>query len=264
LSRLPPFDAPWLKYNRAGKHFRDLQSEVNAFWNRDPVGTTFEETEDYQTSGMHRIVATVNEFFPLPISSIIGDLVHNLRSALDLMACDLVRLNGQSTKGVYFPFCNSAADLQQAIKDKNFDRASPAAIAEVIKLAPYKGGNDALRAIHDLDIQDKHRAIIPAILAVRTPDMVIKMGEKENQVPGFESTVTNKRQVLVVFPGIFNQFMLGKKVPCELAPVFATGDPYEGHHVVKTLHDFTDLVRTIVDKFELLSVGKNRNTANNP
>jgi hypothetical protein len=264
LPRLPPFDASWLKFDRAAKHFRELQTELNAYWNRDPVIITFEEPEHYQTTGMHQIVATVNEFLPLPISSIIGDLIHNLRSALDLLACDLVRLNDENAKGVYFPFCKSAADLPQAIKDKNFDRASPAAIAELIKLAPYKSGNDALRAIHDLDIQDKHRAIIPAILAVRTPDMVIKMGEKENQVPGFETTITDKKQLLLVFPGLFNRFMLGARISCALAPVFAANDPYEGHHVVKTLHDFTNLVRAIIDKFELLSVGKNRNPTDNP
>jgi hypothetical protein len=264
LPRLPPFDASWLKFNRAAKHFRELQTEVNAFWSREPVVTTFEEPEHYRAIGMHEIVATVNEFLPLPISSIIGDLVHNLRSALDLLACDLVSLNGKSPKGVYFPFCKCAADLPQAIKDKNFDRASPAAIAALTKLGPYKGGNDALRAIHDLDIQDKHRTIIPAILAARTPDMLIKMGEKENPINGFETTITDERQSLLVFPGTFNQFMAGAKIPCKLALVFAAGDPYEGHHVVKTLHDFTDTVHATIDEFELLSVGKNRHTPDNP
>jgi hypothetical protein len=51
-----------------------------------------------------RWVVRVREEVPVEFSAIIGDVLHNLRAALDLMAVQLVRLNHQSDDEVYrFP-----------------------------------------------------------------------------------------------------------------------------------------------------------------
>jgi hypothetical protein len=63
---------------------------------------------------------------------------------------------------VYFPFCESKEDLPEMIKRRSFHKAGEAAVALLHEFAPYRGGNIALRAIHDLDIQDKHTSIIVA------------------------------------------------------------------------------------------------------
>ena len=97
-----------------------------------------------------------NEPFPEELSAIFGDIVHNLRTALDLAASACVRANGKSDKGVFFPFCKEASELDAMIKRRNIDRAHPDVVSYIRSLAPYKGGNIALRAIHDLDVRDKH------------------------------------------------------------------------------------------------------------
>ena len=79
----------------------------------------------------------------------------NFESALDHMAADVVKSNGKSPKDVYFPFAKDAGELDDQIKRKKFHRASHAAIAELKKLKPYKGGNITLRGLHDLDIRKK-------------------------------------------------------------------------------------------------------------
>ena len=68
----------------------------------------------------------------------IGDIIHNLRAALDVMACDLVRLNRKSATGVHFPFARSASDLAKQIKEKHIDRAGPQVVDEIKKLQPYR------------------------------------------------------------------------------------------------------------------------------
>ena len=69
-------------------------------------------------------------------------------------------MNGKSDKSVYFPFGISKTDLEDAIKAKNFHRCGDEAVELLRQFAPYRGGNDRLRAIHDLDIQDKHRSLV--------------------------------------------------------------------------------------------------------
>lgn len=93
----------------------------------------------------------------------IGDAIHNLRSALDHLACDAVRLNHRSTKDVYFPFGTTAETLEDQIVRKNFNRASPEAIQLLREQEPWRGGRLALRAVHDLDVKDKHELIIPVM-----------------------------------------------------------------------------------------------------
>ena len=91
--------------------------------------------------------------------AILGDAVHNMRTALDLMASELARHFSKTDKDVYFPFAKSADEIEKMI-EKRFVKAGPAACDIVRTLKPYNGGNAALRAIHDLDIRDKHTNVI--------------------------------------------------------------------------------------------------------
>jgi hypothetical protein len=148
------FDSPRLKICRAGSHITELNRLLDEFVSQKPVvivaklgGFSFE----------------VQKPFPKDIPLTIGDAAHNLRTALDLLAGDLVHLNGKSTKGVYFPFANDEIGLDEQIKDKHFDRAAADVIDLLKTLKPFKGGDDLLRALHDLDILDKHQLIVPAI-----------------------------------------------------------------------------------------------------
>ena len=79
---------------------------------------------------------------------------------LDLMAAELCRAQGESDDGVYFPFAGDEADLDYMVRKRHFDRAGSAAIKLLKETKPYKSGNVALRAIHDLNVQDKHRALL--------------------------------------------------------------------------------------------------------
>ena len=139
-----PFFGPKLKAERANCHISDLNETLAAFFQGHPYKLVAKP--DAQCISF---VIRVKKDIPHDLPTIIGDAVHNLRSALDLLACDLVRLNGGSTNSVYFPFADSGDDLEALIKKRKIDRAS-AEVVEIIRaLKPYKGGNDMLRAIHD-------------------------------------------------------------------------------------------------------------------
>jgi hypothetical protein len=152
----PPFSASAIKIRRAQTHLAELELEIAKFIDANPVTVT---TQSRRSTEVTVNFVGVSEI----ISAIVGDIIHNLRAALDLAACDLVRIRGESDRGVYFPFCDSPEDLRDMIKRKRFNRAGRNAVALLHELRPYRNGNSALRAIHDLDIQDKHQFPDPGI-----------------------------------------------------------------------------------------------------
>lgn len=139
-----PFEAPRWKILRARSHIHEIQAETQRWAN-----SRREEEK-------HGPVWT-----NIPLA--IGDAIHNLRSALDHLACDVVRLNGRNPKGVYFPFGTDPDTLETQIVEKHFDRAPAGAIQLLREQEPWRGGRLVLREIHDLDVKDKHELIIPVM-----------------------------------------------------------------------------------------------------
>ncbi len=96
----------------------------------------------------------------------IGDVVHNLRAALDHLACQLViHGGGKVTPKTEFPIKASLANFRKKVGE-HLASASPLAVLFVETCKPYKGGNRALWPLHRLDIEDKHRMLIPTWVAV--------------------------------------------------------------------------------------------------
>ena len=77
------------------------------------------------------------------------------------MASEIAKNKTGSDVGVYFPFSQDKKSLRQAIKGKKFSRCGSDAITLLETFSPYKGGNWELRELHDLDIMDKHKSLIP-------------------------------------------------------------------------------------------------------
>lgn len=146
------------KIDRAKKHLDDLTSVITMHIAAFPV--VYGEPITGVQPNVSSMPFTVPSF-PVKASPILGDLIHNLRTSLDLAATAMARANGHVGDNEYFPFSNDATSLQDQIKKKNFRRCGRDAVAVLESLRPYKGGNVELRAIHDLDIMDKHRRLIP-------------------------------------------------------------------------------------------------------
>jgi hypothetical protein len=139
------------KIARARKHLLELQATTAAHIQAHPV--------KYELSRNTIKTPPALEHAP----AIIGDIIHNLRASLDLMASAMARANGKNDKQVYFPFGEDIGGFEQQIKRKNFHFCGEDAVALLKSLKPFRGGNDRLRALHDLDIMDKHRSLIPEL-----------------------------------------------------------------------------------------------------
>lgn len=156
------FSGPKLKIERAKGHIADLQSAIKTFHETRPYELIKEQDpktgEDVYRMKVHKDV-------PFEIGGIIGDAVHNLRAALDLLVCDLVRSNmKQVVRGNGFPISRTANHFESNSvgKIKGVNRRAERLIR---RLKPYEGGNTPLWILHELDALDKHQGIIPVAAA---------------------------------------------------------------------------------------------------
>jgi hypothetical protein len=167
------------------------------------------------------------------------------------MACDLVRMAGSDVEKVYFPFCDDQADLGKMIKRRKLHQAGPEVVQMVESIKPYKGGNRVLRAVHDLDIQDKHQALIPLMGVAATPPACINFfgNQDATPVPTIRSRIGKDGQAIWTMPPVHN-LPLGTKLNADFWLMFgANAAEFSGHEVIKTLHEFAQLINGIVDLF---------------
>lgn len=102
------------KINRAEKHLADLHAEIAAFHRSVPYEILTEE--DAATGDLIKRIKIVRPI-PKEWGAIVGDVVHNLRSALDHLAVALVIRNGVTSdrilKDTYFPIGASKAGFPE-------------------------------------------------------------------------------------------------------------------------------------------------------
>lgn len=144
--------------DRALEHVKQLDTWYDEWIKTEPYALAREYNSE---GGAKRLYFTITNPVPLTCGVILGDIIHNARSALDHLAGAVAVKNGRTTKGVYFPVAPSAADLPRMIKDKLGKCPKPFRDF-VAGHKPHKGGNDALYALHQLDILDKHQVIVPS------------------------------------------------------------------------------------------------------
>jgi hypothetical protein len=160
--RLAPIQT---KLERASEHVRELESEVRNFLEADPytVGTR----RDPESQRLVYYVVSVRDT-PVRMSAIAGDILHNLRSALDHLAYQLVLVGGGTPSNqTCFPIYDSV-DKYRSNRGQKVAGMRQDAITAIDAIRPYQGGNDALWFLHRLNNIDKHRLLITIGSAYRS------------------------------------------------------------------------------------------------
>jgi hypothetical protein len=210
-----PFRAVDIKIRRARQHLAELEATVEAYIATEPA--------KFETTVSKPKVQYVFSVTGVPdvVSAIIGDIVHNLRTSLDLLACELCH-----DEEAAFPFAKREETLEETIRATRFYKAGDEAVRLVREIKPYVGGDIALRAIHDYDIQDKHRAIILSPISAATP----VLDTWTWQIVGDPNKAS------------------------DLKLVFAVDSPFGQAELIKTMHELVELTARIVESFKRLSV----------
>jgi hypothetical protein len=152
-----------LKVERAKQHLYELELVLDRFRKAQPY--TIESEIDPQTG--HKVGKVRGNLTPPDgIGLIAGDVIHNLRSALDHLAYQLVCANSQiPDRQTSFPIFDSAAKYA-ADHGRHVQLMAHGAINAISATKPYFGGTDDLWHLHALDIADKHHALLTIITMV--------------------------------------------------------------------------------------------------
>lgn len=155
------FETAFLKVQRASEHVRQLSEVI-----RDERPFTY--ILETNTNTRHRATfAKKNKTVTDKCALICGDAIHNLRTALDHAYFEIVSPKCSTPRDIgklQFPFSKTAAGLEKAIQNRLAPKAGEWLVKSLLELAPHgeAGGNELLYLIHDLDVTDKHRLLIPA------------------------------------------------------------------------------------------------------
>lgn len=250
-------NSSFLKINRATKHIKEL---VELFRDNSPF-TYFLETN--VKTGQRATFAKRNESVANDAAIIIGDVIHNLRASIDHAYWDATNAHAKSEeekRSIQFPIASTEKALKESVIPGLPSRVSESFAQALIKLKPYRehGGNQALCAIHDLDIIDKHRLLIPTgnytkitseIIQREVPDFPgglkdCEAGNCRRDVAWYIIPMNRKQRRARKIPksGILEQKL---NVPVEI--VFSADGFANFKPVISTLNNLAEIARTTIE-----------------
>lgn len=176
------------KLERAEAHFNALHTQIGTFLKGEPKPYGFVAEIDVEASQALWLLHVVEEP-PLEWSTIAGDYVQNLRAALDHLVWVLVKANGfKPTNSNAFPiFDVEPPDKRSHGERQRWNRQVYGLHPSVLRFfdlcQPYKGpdrpSTHVLAGLRTLSNEDKHRALLPAFMAVAE--------DKEAKLRGLET-----------------------------------------------------------------------------
>lgn len=160
------------KLDRTERHLETLDGEIASFLKRKPYLTTGYFNAE-RSSYIFRFQPIKRP--PAEWGVVVGEVVHHLRSVLDHLVWQLVKLNdGEPGRWNFFPIYRKAPKQGFAkVAMRGGDHRGPLygvgadALTRIERAQPYNGGN--CRLLHVLDQiwqADKHRFLMPTFLIV--------------------------------------------------------------------------------------------------
>jgi hypothetical protein len=177
----PDFYGPNLKVERAKHHIDNLETIFEQFISRNIKRLRLKRDNRF----LERKGAAASRLFPKHTPTVLGDALHNLKSALDHAYCIMVEENGRTvTRHTLFPFGEDRESLKGSINGQKLKGLTPSdAVIDIIlnEIQPYEAGKLGLYGLHLLDITDKHHVLIPttANMVIREPtELLDEFGQK--------------------------------------------------------------------------------------
>ncbi len=152
------------KLRNADDHLRRLEAESLAYLNSGSHAALLAES-DPNNSGRSWLRFKVRQQPPLKFAAIAGDVVHNLRSALDYFVEEMVRLNGETPGFTHlYPICQTPDAFKSEVGKGRLKGVAPNAMRAVEGFQPYQVKPEArprhpLTHLHKLSNRDKHHML---------------------------------------------------------------------------------------------------------
>jgi hypothetical protein len=177
-------DSSELKIRRAEKHYLEL---LCLFQKQKPF-RYFLETNC--KTGERCTFAKRDDGVSDSAAIIIGDIIHNLRAALDHAYWQCTEKHSKSDgerKKIQFPIISTEKAFRESELPGLPSRVSISFVKALESLKPYReNGNKLLCAIHDLDVLDKHKLLVPTGNFTKITSAML-----QEQVPDFPAGIIN-------------------------------------------------------------------------
>lgn len=224
-----------LKLQRASKHLKDLQFEINRWMKGEGYSVRVEPDPDPQHREYEIRAYILREVTEDPFSLLIGDFLQNARAALDYVAFALCEagaeggLSDEAARDVGYPiigdmdregFSGRGGDRFDEIAPQKIPTVSEAVRTIIEESQPYYTGGslwayEALWVLHELARLDRHRFLHPAIVHtgevrldpavtrnVRVRDFAFTWGERVIEEPSWDEDGTTTGAVLATFTAL--------------------------------------------------------------
>ena len=243
------FEGACRKIERANRHIEEFEKCSSSFRK--------EYTAEFVVSSNPSddfVTADVLRGRPIPeiFSTIIGDVVHNLRTSLDHLAWEAMLLVGATpSNNTYFPFGDTAKEVENRIS-LNFKGATNNLQDLIRSIGPCKDQNINLWALNQLDRIDKHRTILLVIDQKVIESLNVRDAAGNMMFGNMAFKITGEAGMKGLFaapPGATFELSQNSKVDIDIA--FGSDVPYFlGRHVHNTLRDISSEVSAVAGRFK--------------
>jgi hypothetical protein len=236
-----PFEGARLKIKRANHHIADIKSRVRSLI--DAYTVTIEKN----TKTGHESVryGLPDDDISIQIALVTGDAIHNLKTALDYAWREVLTkfVPAAVDNFAKFPVRKSRDDLEGALNGRKINVAAPNLFALIVSsIKSYKGGNDSLWAIHQLDIIDKHRLLLPVMNYTALQSIELENDAGEIIKGGTWATTQS-----TFFADIPSGYHIKDKGQVAVTVIFGKGTPVDGMDVSDMLSTFAIVVLNIIE-----------------
>jgi len=252
ISSMSGFRTSGLKVKRANKHVGDLHEMLVAFSNTDFYSMRVEEDAE----GDGHFLCLDMDMSALDMEEaalIIGDALHNLRSALDHLWYQAVSsCGGKPGRFTYFPIHDTREALENklscALKDKKITKVIRDFTLDQVK--PYQAGNPALWGLNRLSVADKHEIFIPMLEFVVF--VGVRLEDEKNFSVGLSEYLAEKSCSLKLTGTYRRKVTLKDKGRGSPAIIFNREAPaFSGETIIPTLKRVSEEVTRVIDVFKL-------------
>ncbi len=241
------FSSSRRKVDWAKHHLANLKREFGAFVKTNKCEMF---TEPHPSKPQHVIckMRLTQQVTPDGFAEMIGDVVDNLRSALDHAIYGVCVAAGRSEiDNAYFPFSRNATKFESNMKGRCAD--VPQEVYPLLRsFEPYKGGSDALFALNVVCVSNKHRLIIPCASASFSAGVNAR-GTGYMEMPYTPTWDSAKNEMVLCTLGPHTTEFNGE-FHFAVFVAFGEIEIIGGEPVIPVLDQFVNMVKTIVGEIE--------------
>jgi hypothetical protein len=229
------FRSAVLKIERAYHHINELEAIVRSY-----VATNVKSLNPKGKRNL-REGRVVGGKLPKHANTIVGDVIHNLRTSLDHAYCALVEANGSTVnRRVIFPFADTKLNAAASLNGHKMAGIAPSddVIALILdEIKPFEIAGSELYGLNRLDIADKHHALIGAESAMPIDRLTIRNqdGSLGPTISGVTLVTPDGDQggTIAIKPGSAIELKGNPYAAFQIC--FKQGEPFEGESILDTL-----------------------------